>query len=141
MTCPIRIFFALLLVSAACGSPEAPATTTPKPEQTAPDTLRDGRHVFKDEQGRKRMEGGFMGGRRHGLWTTYNSQGRVRSRSEYVEGLLEGPTVTFRDNGALYYQGQHQHGVKVGEWRFYDEHGDLVRTVTFDAEGNEVKAP
>lgn len=131
-------FALLLLLMCSCGEAPAPPAPAKADPTAAPDTMRDGQHVFRDAQGRKRTEGGFVGGRRHGLWNTYNSLGRLQSRNEYVDGLLEGPTITFRENGAVLYQGQHRHGLKVGEWRFYDEAGEVARTVEFDEQGREM---
>ena len=52
-----------------------------------------------------------------------------------VDGVQEGATVVFHPNGQTYYTGDYRHGHEVGEWRFFDERGTLVRTVRYDSTG------
>jgi antitoxin component YwqK of YwqJK toxin-antitoxin module len=122
-------------------SPSKPVAADSTQRMTTEDTLRDGHHTLRDAFGRPTAEGDILGHNRHGVWTSYNEQGRVRSRNEYVHGVLQGPTITFRDNGALFYVGQHRDGKQVGEWKFYDGSGELLRTAQFDSTGREVIAP
>ncbi|HEY0977266.1 MAG TPA: hypothetical protein VGE21_07325 [Flavobacteriales bacterium] len=110
------------------------------PATTGDTLLRDGLHVERDAKGLPVIEGYVKNGQRDGVWTSYNANGKVKSRDSYVRGVLQGPTVTFRDNGAMFYIGQHRNGVRSGEWKFYDEQGELQRSVTFDSTGVEVPA-
>lgn len=81
------------------------------------------------------MEGDMKDGLRTGLWTSYTREGRVKSRSEYRNGEPEGIATVFHANGALYYTGSQRKGRQVGEWRYFDEQGQLVRTVQYDTSG------
>lgn len=98
--------------------------------------VTDGHEKVLDPEGRLQMEGMKRNGLRQGVWTSYFGDGRVRSRSEYADGVLNGLTTVFRPGGTPYYTGQYNMGVESGEWRFYDEAGNLERTVQYGADGN-----
>ncbi|MFT3884314.1 MAG: hypothetical protein QM724_02450 [Flavobacteriales bacterium] len=138
------LFVPLLLL--ACGAP----ATKPADDRVADslrtvayrdsirqDQLRDGPHTLQGPGG-TRLEGDLRNGKRNGTWTSYGADGRIKSLNEYVDGVLQGPTTTFRGNGSIYYQGQYLNDRSFGEWRFFDEQGELVRTVVFDSTGAEV---
>jgi hypothetical protein len=82
------------------------------------------------------MTGELRDGQRHGPWTSYFADGMVRSRATYINGSMEGPTEVFHDNGMTYYTGNYLNGKAIGEWRFYDRAGSLVRTAVHDSLGN-----
>lgn len=130
-----------LLALLACG-PKGQGEGTETGETTgmpAQPAVTDGPSKVYDAEGRLELEGTMRRGERHGVWTSYFPDGRVRSRNEYREGRLEGITTAFRPNGSLYYTGQHLNGKEVGTWRFYDELGNLARTVEYDTTGTVVR--
>jgi antitoxin component YwqK of YwqJK toxin-antitoxin module len=141
----------LVLCLAACGGNGKPSTVNRTLDSLAAaaradslrkvaaiDSLRDGPHTYRDENGQPLLEGELRGGKRHGVWTAFGPGGRVKSRSEYVDGVLEGPTIVFHENGALFYQGQHLHGMQNGEWKFFDEKNQLLKIVHFDSAGSVI---
>jgi antitoxin component YwqK of YwqJK toxin-antitoxin module len=85
--------------------------------------------------------GEFLDLKRNGVWTSYTEQGGVQSRNDYVDGVLQVQSIVFRPNGAVYYQGEHRNGKQVGAWKFYDEQGNLAKTVEYDTLGNIVGQP
>jgi hypothetical protein len=99
------------------------------------DSLRDGYHVYRDHGGRPLMEGQMQDGHRQGVWTSYLPSGRVQSRNVYENGVLQGVATVFHENGVLYYTGTHLRGRPFGEWKFYDDQGNLARTVVYDTSG------
>jgi hypothetical protein len=99
------------------------------------DSLSDGRHTYRDKDGRPVMEGEWLNGNRIGTWTSYHGNGRVKSRSTYANGELNGPTAVFYENGSPYYSGSDRNGHPVGEWNFFDAKGGLVKTVSYDSAG------
>lgn len=103
------------------------------------DSLRDGYHVYKDPAGRALMEGRLQGGRREGVWTSYLPNSRVQSRNVYENGVLNGITTVFHENGVLYYSGTQRKGKPFGEWKFYDNQGNLAKTVVYDTSGMLVR--
>ncbi len=100
--------------------------------------VNDGPVSMAGPDGRLRMEGNMRGGRRHGVWTSYHPDGSVQSRCAYVDGLVNGVTVVFHPNGQPHYIGSYRMGVQVGEWRFFDEAGGLVKTVHYDSTGTAI---
>lgn len=99
------------------------------------DSLSDGYHVYKDQDGRPLMEGTLKDGLREGVWTSYLPNGRPQSRNVYKKGVLHGITTVFHENGVLYYSGTQRLGKPFGEWKFYDNEGKLARTVVYDTTG------
>ncbi len=136
------------VAAAACGTgtPETGPDANPVRTDTAafrPDTamIRNGHARVVGPDGHLQMEGDMQDGRRTGLWTSYTREGRVKSRSEYRNGLAEGLSTVFHDNGAIFYSGNQLRGKQVGEWRFYDEQGNLVRTAVYDTNGAVINDP
>lgn len=81
------------------------------------------------------MKGEVKEGVRQGPWISYFENGTIRSKGTYVNGELDGPTEVFHPSGMPYYTGQYRAGLSVGEWRFYDEVGVLVKTALHDSTG------
>lgn len=50
----------------------------------------------------------------------------IISESGYSGRLLHGNYTSFHDNGQLHEQGRIKRGLKVGEWRKWNEAGDLI---------------
>ena len=137
---------AVAAVACGTGTPEAGPDPRPVRTDTAafrPDTamIRNGHARVVGPDGHLQMEGDMLDGLRTGLWTSYTREGRVKSRSEYLRGLPEGISTVFHDNGAIYYTGNQRGGKQVGEWRFYDEQGNLVRTAVYDSSGVLINDP
>lgn len=99
------------------------------------DSLKDGYHMYKDKAGRPLMEGQMLAGRRQGVWTSYLPNRRVQSRNVYENGVLHGITTVFHENGVLYYTGMQRRGKPFGEWKFYDNKGNLAKTAVYDTSG------
>ena len=87
------------------------------------------------------MEGELRDRKRVGVWTSYERDGRLKSRTEYRDGLAHGLTTVFHPNGNLYYSGESRNGHAVGEWRFFDLSGKLLRTVAYDSAGTRLPDP
>ncbi len=148
---PMILALAGALLMAACdtGAGEAegsPATDTTGAAARASearraaiaDSVKDGHHLYKDKAGRPLMEGDMRNGQRDGVWTSYLPNGRVQSRNVYEQGVLNGMSTVFHDNGVLYYSGAQRRGKPFGEWKFYDDHGVLARTVIYDSTGTMI---
>lgn len=138
---------ACLLLLAACGeggdndSSALPDTTGTAARMDSlrkaaiADSLSDGNHVYRDAGGRPLMEGRMQGGQRQGVWTSYLPSGRVQSRNVYENGVLHGITTVYHTNGVLYYSGTQRKGKPFGEWKFYDDQGNLAKTAVYDTTG------
>ena len=140
------LVFAVALTACGSGSPK----TADKPVADTllvPSTLvneplpRNGHARVTDKLGRLRMEGDMKDGQRDGVWTSYNDVGKVRSRNEYHGNKLNGITTVFRENGAPMYTGQFREDKEIGTWKFYDDKGDLNKTVHYDSTGALIEEP
>lgn len=137
-----------LLLFAACGgtadrTPAGTIDTAGAAADTASlrmaaiaDSLSDGNHLYRDPRGRPLMEGRILGGKRQGVWTSYLPSGRVKSRNVYENGVLNGITTVYHTNGVLYYSGEQRRGKPFGEWKFYDDQGNLMKTAVYDTTGS-----
>lgn len=81
------------------------------------------------------MKGEVRNGIRQGPWVSYFADGTLRSRGTYVDGEMDGPTEVFHPNGMPLYKGQYHMGLSVGEWRFFDQDGVLIKTAIHDSTG------
>ena len=79
--------------------------------------------------GNKYVEGNIKNSKRNEEWFAYFQDGTVQVSAFYVEGLEHGEYKVFRENGKPYYTGQYEHGNCVGEWKWYDEDGNVTKTV------------
>lgn len=140
------LWFAFIGTLVACTPQQAPQKTQPPSEEitTAPkDTIKaparkDGIQDIKIPDG-GRMTGLQENGERQGPWTSYFGNGTIRSKTVYINGKQNGLNEVFHDNGMLFYSGQYKLDLKIGEWRFYDRKGVLIKTAKFDSLGVELK--
>ncbi|MDX9749476.1 MAG: hypothetical protein RBT71_00145 [Flavobacteriales bacterium] len=138
---------ALLPVLLACGpragtdpalpTGQAGAPAPPQADTTPPPA--DGIQEITYPDGRVRMRGPLVDGRRHGLWTAYFPDGTVQSRGMYRNGLRHGTAEVFHPGGMPYYTGQYHQDNPSGEWLFHDTTGALLRTVVHDTLGRIIE--
>ena len=53
------------------------------------------------------------------------------SETVYSAGNKNGPSITFYPNGKIRYVGEYTNDDKSGEWKFYDEAGNVVKTENY----------
>ncbi|MFY1827775.1 protein kinase domain-containing protein [Myxococcus fulvus] len=89
----------------------------------ANDVLHGLQTLFEKEK--KKSEGMWREGKKHGLWTVFDTFiANHKSREEtYVEDVLHGPFREFSHTGALSSEGTFQNGAKEGLWVGYDYTG------------------
>jgi antitoxin component YwqK of YwqJK toxin-antitoxin module len=71
-------------------------------------------------------------GRKQGVWKMFTEDGYELSIQTYRDGKKHGAVVVYHSNGALHYSGEYDEDERIGEWKFYDEMGDLVTIENFD---------
>ncbi len=125
--------FTSLMHAPGCGSP-APSTPEVMTTGTIPRDTLNGPQVQQLPDGTT-LRGVLRDGDRHGIWRSFTPQGRLLSQTEYRDGRPHGPVVVFHPNGSVRYLGQNHHGTAVGEWRFHDDAGALLKTVVYDSTG------
>jgi antitoxin component YwqK of YwqJK toxin-antitoxin module len=86
----------------------------------------DGHEQIKME-GRQDEEG-----RRQGVWKLYTQDGIDLSITVYKDGAKDGHIIVRYPTGILRYSGRYAMDERIGEWKFYDESGQLVKTENFD---------
>ncbi len=76
-------------------------------------------------------------GRKQGVWKMFTEDGYELSIQTYRNGKKHGAAVVYHPNGALHYSGEYDEDERIGEWKFYDEMGDLVTIENFSRIENQ----
>jgi len=113
---------------------EVATQVTAEPKDSTVATVTDGVLEIQIPDGGV-MKGEVRNGVRQGPWISYFANGTIRSRGTYVDGEMDGPTEVYHPNGMPLYTGQYRLGLSVGEWRFYDQDGVLIKTAIHDSTG------
>ena len=104
-----------------------------EPVQEIIEIVPGGAHQEYHPNGQLKIDGQYdKNSQRTGLWISYYENGEKWSESYYVEGVQDGHSLTFFPNGQVRFVGEYKAGERIGEWRFYDESGELVKTENFD---------
>ncbi len=69
--------------------------------------------------------------KRQGIWKLYGEDGTELSITIYTDDKKDGHIVVRHPSGAVRYVGEYIMDERVGEWRFYNEQGDLIKTEDF----------
>lgn len=70
-----------------------------------------------------------------GSYETFYNDGSVKAQYNFVEGKEHGPTTIFHSNGTTKEIGTYNYGTKVGEWKSWDEKGNVTGVVSFNQKG------
>jgi len=101
--------------------------------------LREGSFIDYHENGRIKLQGKYISGRKEGSWREYNTRGKLVKTSIYSGGkvidieaqdIIKDLAVYF-DNGRIKEQGKTKNGKRHGMWKFYDERGKLISTTNY----------
>lgn len=93
-------------------------------------SVRDYQELYPD--GRIKIEGNYDSDqKRSGLWISYYENGLKWSETVYSAGNKNGHSITFYPNGKIRYVGEYTNDDKSGEWKFYDEAGNVVKTENY----------
>lgn len=98
---------------------------------------RDGKvhgwsRLYNPSNGVLAEETQYVDGQREGVCHKFSDTGVLQMECEYHNGLLEGPCRIYYASQLLKEEGQYTQGRKTGEWKTYNEDGDLVSTDTFE---------
>ena len=72
--------------------------------------------------------------KRHGKWVFYDQNGIELSMTTYTHNLKQGFSIVKHPNGVIYYRGEYNQDKKVGLWTFYNDKGEKVNEINYDAE-------
>lgn len=91
-------------------------------------------------------KGEYSEGMMQGLWIgTYKSTGKVAFEGEFIDDEPQGKHIWYYANGKKRLEGKYQLGIKIGDWKRYDENGLVVLTIRYKdgryerIEGKKVK--
>ena len=119
---------------------------------------REGSRVVWYESGDKAAETEYHEHKENGLWRVWYENGNLKEETNYKAGKINGITKTWNEDGqltgecsykngledgrcyekytmnpqAFIYDGTYKKGVKVGEWKEWDEDGKLVKVENHD---------
>lgn len=82
--------------------------------------------------GKMRTKGMLYDDERHGKWTYYYENGFLWSEGIFSYGERDGYSLLFYENGTKMVDGEYKKNIPVGEWHFYSEEGELVKTINAD---------
>ena len=105
-----------------------PTTATPPPADTS---IKDGPLVKYYANGVIKEKSYYMAGRRNGECQSFYPNGKLWSDDYFVDGVLDGATIAYYENGQKRYEGTMNKDKKIGQWKYYDESGKLVRTTNY----------
>ncbi|HPE86272.1 MAG: hypothetical protein EOL88_15735 [Bacteroidia bacterium] len=78
-----------------------------------------------------RLEGGYVQGKKDGIWKAYYKDGTLWSEGSFSQGKSDGPRTVYHDNGAVYYRGAYTLDVRSGHWAFYNREGELIKEIDY----------
>ena len=96
----------------------------------------DGPQVESYPDGTPRGIYNYRNGKAEGESTFFYPDGTIESVMHYQNDELNGSVQHFHPNGALKYDSTYCNGETCGEGREYDEQGNLVRIIRYDANGD-----
>jgi len=140
---PILVVFLGLLV--ACNNNKNSANTQsqqiPPSTTTGVDTIRakpsgvalvkEGMNIVRYDNGTVKMEGNSKDGRRTGEWKSYFPSGQLQSDAFFTNGRPDGKVTVYYSNGKKMYEGENQDGNLNGIWTYWDDKGNVTRTVDY----------
>jgi antitoxin component YwqK of YwqJK toxin-antitoxin module len=91
--------------------------------------LKNGEEKTKYTNGVIKTLGNYVNGKMDGQWYSWYSTGKPWSETFFEKGIKSGPTKTWYDNGSLRYEGQYAKDAQTGTWKYYDEKGNLLKTI------------
>lgn len=69
----------------------------------------------RDENGKLKMEGWFLDGKKDEVWTWYYENGKAAKEKTYVAGKLHGLSKVWNENGELTQKTNYKNGIKVND--------------------------
>jgi len=102
-----------------------------KPEELVYDNA--GVYLERYPTGETKIEGQkTKEGLRSGVWKAFGQDGTPQSICSYVDGKKHGISMVYHPNGNVSYQGEYEYDKRVGEWKFFNSAGTLVKTENYN---------
>ena len=132
-----RLFFLMiaLFLWTGCGENEKPKRPEVQKEEYRPLVAEEdnGRYIewYPGHKQIKISGRNDKDGNRTGIWKYFSEQGVELSITVYNAGAKDGHTVVKYPNGAVHYSGEYLDDEAIGEWKFYNEEGQLTETKNY----------
>ena len=94
------------------------------------DNKYEGPYVKKDSTGQLLERGHYRNGELHGIREILFPDGQVKVRERYLDGKITDLYEYYFPNGKLELKGYYIDGAMYGDWKKYDDQGNLLETVT-----------
>ena len=92
-----------------------------------------GKYLERYPTGETKIEGQKNeDGLKEGIWTAYSQDGTKQSVCGFINGKRNGIAMVFHPNGNVSYRGEWKLDERVGEWKFFNQAGTLVKTENYD---------
>ncbi|MBL0050736.1 MAG: toxin-antitoxin system YwqK family antitoxin [Bacteroidetes bacterium] len=75
--------------------------------------------------------GMYVDNEQDGMWKTYNADSTLYSEGKYLQGLQQGNFKLYHHNGQIRELQHYKDGIRIGDWKFFDEQGVLLYTITY----------
>lgn len=128
------VFAALTGLLLACGQPDSSQGTPPK-QLTMDDEGYTGKYEKRYENGRLRIQGEMVDGKREGSWKYFYDNGMFWSKGYFQNDVQHGMSSVYFPSGILKMQGEYANGEAIGIWSFWNEDGELIKKVDVEKEG------
>jgi antitoxin component YwqK of YwqJK toxin-antitoxin module len=112
--------------------------TVKKSVENYKDGVLDGNKKVFYEGGTLQEDGNYKQGKRDGLITWYNQQEKPTIEYTYKTGVIDGPAKTYFASGKVQTEGNYKNDNETGEWKEYDENGNVIKTIVYD-NGKKIK--
>ncbi len=71
-------------------------------------------------------------GKKHGKQVFYYRHGQIKLEETYENGMLNGKSVEYYVTGKPSYEASYKNDIPHGEWKYYDDKGELYLTQKFE---------
>ena len=76
--------------------------------------------------------GKIVDGYKEGEWKFFYPNGKYLGLTVFFEGEKNGKIEKYYENGQLEFEGQYKNDRKIGEWKWFDESGNIIDVQTYD---------
>ena len=105
-----------------------------------------GEYVYGEREGEwyyimndYKEKGNYIGGMKTGKWEkTYLNKNQIKFTGEYINDTPIGKHIEYFPNGLIRQIGKYRDGQKEGEWKIYNQKGEIILTQLFKR-GVEIK--
>ena len=94
--------------------------------KTLKEGVLDGPYLETFDTGEPKLEGGYLGGKKHGAWTTYRSPGHPLELVTYLTDKREGLGKRWHDNGHIAALGTYVDDEELEPWEYWTPEGELI---------------